>query len=114
MDFSFLDAIIVFYGIYNTFATIRMVKTGELKGGWFVRNDIDLKKVRDVKGYIEATKNVSLILGILITLCGLMGLFNTYVMPLPLALVMAAYFILVVVVIGYGVYTTKAQKKYLL
>lgn len=114
MDFSFLDAIIVFYGIYNTFATIRMSKTGEIKGGWFVRSDLDIKKARDVQGYIAATKNVSLILGVLITLCGLMGLYNSYVTPLPYAVVVAVYAILVVVVLGYGVFSTKAQKKYLL
>ncbi len=114
MDFSFLDVIIVFYGVYNTFATVKMMKTGEIKGGWFVRSDVDLKKARDVKGYIEATKYITLTVGILITLCGLLGLYNSYVQELPIAVIAVVYIILIIIVLGYGIYSTKAQKKYLL
>ncbi|MBO5291590.1 MAG: hypothetical protein J6B10_00175 [Lachnospiraceae bacterium] len=106
-----LDVFILGSGIYLIYAGAAMKKTGKVKNV-LVSKDVDLKKAVDVPGFIQNTFLKTIIMGVLGTAAGCVGLYNDYyggIGKIQLAVILVYGICLML----YGYVTVRAQKKYL-
>ncbi len=107
-----LDVFMAFFGGYLVYAAVKMKQTGELAKGIMVSKDADLSKAKDIPGYVQYMYGKTILMGVCALVCGAVGVLNDLYGGLTMVqLVMAVVFFIVVV--GFGVMTSKAQKKYL-
>lgn len=111
--FNLFDLIITGCGIYVVYTTIKTKVTGEVASGLMIGKNVDIKKAKDIKGFISYMYGKTLFIGILTVICGLLGLLNTYMLDnlvLLELIVCCVYFVLLII---YCIISVKAQKKYL-
>lgn len=110
-SFGIFDIIIVGCGLYLAYLAIDMKKTG-MVSPTIVGKGYDLKKAKDLQGFIDAMYMKSLVAGILTAIGGVVDYLNESYWNIPYfsAIICFAY----VVVIGiYCKLSMDAQKKYL-
>ncbi len=76
--YSLIDLAITAGGVYVIFATLMMMKTGVLKQNGLMPGNTDIKKCKDTAGYIKFIGPKQLGFGILLVLCGGVGLIQDY------------------------------------
>ena len=107
-----LDMFMAFFGGYLVYAAVKMKQTGELAKGIIVSKDLDLSRARDIPGYIRYMYGKTVAMGLCALACGVTGvLTDLYGGLTAIQLVMSVVFFIVVVV--FGVITSKAQKQFL-
>lgn len=109
---NIFDIIFIACGVYLFYAAFKMKQTGSLEGSILVNKNIDLKKAKDVPGYISYMFPISLVTACVIVLSGGIGIFNTYVGGIDLLqyVFMGITFIVLIV---YGVFSFRAAKRFL-
>lgn len=109
--YSLMDIIIVLSGIYILYNFYLLKFKGEIKESLLLPKDIPVKKCKDKAGYIAEMSPKVLVLGIVITICGLLGVAETQMQLLGnwYLLVMAVF---LAVIIWFVVASRKALKKY--
>ena len=109
---NLFDLIIVICGAYLIYASINMKRTGTISGTAMIGKGIDLKKAKDVPGFINYMYGKSIILGVITILCGALDYLNeTYWMIQYMTLITCAVYLVVIFV--YCKMSMDAQKKYL-
>ena len=107
-----LDMFMAFFGSYLMYAAVNMKRTGEIAKGVIVGKNVDLAKATDIPGFIRYMYGKTLAIGFCALVCGLVGVYNDlYGGLLMLQLIMAVFFFAVVIVFGF--FMVKAQKKFL-
>ena len=105
---SIIDAIAVGAGVYVFYAWFVMKTSGEIKKAVLMRDDINLKKCKDLEGYKNYVAPKMLVMAIACVLYGGAGLVNTYVMALPTAVYLGVMAVFFVVLVWYAMQTKKA------
>ena len=106
-----LDILIAVYGAYLVYAAFTMKRTGKIQN-MMISKGLDLKRAKDIDGYIKHTFGISVAIGIVCILAGGVGLYNDYYGGLE------GLYLVVIIIFGislmiYGVLMVRAQKKYL-
>lgn len=109
---NIFDMIFIVCGFYLIYSAVKMKKSGSLEGSMLVNKNADLKKAKDIPGYIRFIYGKSIALGILIIVNGLLGVYNTYAGGLDVLQYIIMGISLVVIIL-YGVFSVKAANKYL-
>lgn len=107
---NIMDVLIMACGAYLIYGGITM-KTTKTIPPMLLGKGIDLKRAKDIPGYIEKMFVPTLSVGILTILCGIVGvsgMLNTYVWGQT-----AMTFVFLAFIIAYGFWLVKMQKKYL-
>lgn len=109
--FRFMDILIILCGAYLIYSSAQMKRTGEVSSA-IVGKGYDLKKARDVKGYIEYMYFKSIVMGVVVMVSGAANYLNGKYLNIPnFDLVVCAVFLVIIIV--YSKITIDAQKKYL-
>lgn len=109
--FGFMDILIMISGAYLVYSSVRMKRTGEISS-LIVGKGYDLKKAKDLKGYIEYMYLKSIIMGIVVMAGGGLNYLNDNYWNIPnFNLIVCVVFLAVIII--YGKITIDAQKKYL-
>lgn len=109
---SIFDIIIIVSAIYLIYSAYDMKKTGSIEGSILISKDTDLKKAKDIPGYIQYMYAKTMILGVLGIISGALGIYNSYGGNLDMLqyITMVIYFLVIVL---YGYFSVKASKKFL-
>lgn len=107
-----IDGIIFACGIYMLYSAYLMKTKGELKVGWLVSKNIDLKKSKDVSGYINYMYPRVIIFSICTLIYSFVGFYGTYVASLGL-ISTVTFFGFFVVVVWFAIVSTRASKRFL-
>lgn len=103
------DVILIVYGIYTIYASIKMKKTGE-PVNWLV-GEQEAGKCRDMKGFIDAISGKTIAFGGIAVLYGVVSTFNR--MQLKIGALDTVCIIVFLVVCGvYIVALNRAKKKF--
>lgn len=105
------DIIILCGGIYLLFSVIGMIRENKIPGV-LLSKGMKIGKEADVKGFVQAMTFPTLIMGLVATLSGALGIACKYVTGLDTIqfIVLVISFIMLIV---YGYLDVRAQKKYL-
>lgn len=109
--FGFMDILIILSGAYLVYSSVQMKRTGEISS-LIVGKGFDLKKAKDLKGYIDYMYLKSIIMGVVVMAGGGVNYLNDNYWNIPnFNLIVCGVFLAVIVI--YGKITIDAQKKYL-
>lgn len=109
--YSMLDVIIVLCGVYILYNFYLLRFKGEIKESLLLPKDIQVKKCKDKAGYIAEMSPKVLLYGIVVVICGILGMTESQMGLLgKLYLVVLAVF--VAFTIWFAVQTKKSVKKY--
>lgn len=111
-SFGFMDILIILSGAYLIYMAIQMKRTGEVTNNAMIGKNVDVKKAKDPKGYIEYMYPRAIIVGILIVISGILDYLNETYWAIPYFPVGVCIVFLIVIII-YGKISMDAQKKYL-
>lgn len=109
---NIFDFIFIACGVYLFYAALKMKQTGSLEGSILVNKNTDLKKAKDIPGYISYMFPKSMVVACVIVLSGGIGLYHAYVGAIEL-LQYIAMGITFLVLILYGVCSFRAAKRFL-
>ncbi len=76
MDYIFyviIDLLVIVCGIYIIVQYIMMTRSGTIRQNMLMPRDLQIKKCKDVDGFIQAVAGKQLILGISALICGAVG-----------------------------------------
>lgn len=107
-----MDAVIIASGVYILYLYVLMVKTGKIKSSMLIPQNIDVKKCKDVAGYIKYTGTKQLIFGIVAVVCGGIGLiqdFTQKIGAIPYLIVIVIFF---VYALWFGLQVKKATQMF--
>lgn len=107
------DVLILLSGIYLIYTAWEMKSSGKVQEA-LVSKNVNLRTARDPKGFIDYMFVKTVIIGVAAALCGGFSLYNDYFAKGYDVLQIAAMAIYFVVLLIYGFFITKAQKKFLL
>lgn len=111
MSFSMIiDLLIIACGVYVIYWAMQMVQTKKIPE-MLVGKGFPISRAKDKEGFIKATFPLTLVLGIILFIVGVLGALNVFA-AYPLVDTMMSI-ILIIVIILYGVFLLKAQQKYL-
>ncbi len=110
--FGILDMVVVIAALYIGYQWYCMKFKGEIKTGLLLSNDVNVAKCKDKEGYIREASPLLLILAVVALIQGIIGLVNGNVMPLPFAVTMGGVFVLLAVLVWFGVQSKKLYQKY--
>lgn len=105
-----IDGLIAAGGLYIIYLSSTMMKTGVLKQNGLMSKNVDVKKCKDVAGYIKFIGMKQLAFGILALVMGLIGLVHDYTGIVGTYVYLACIFIVVAYIIYYSVQTKKANQ----
>ena len=109
--YSFMDIIIVLSGVYILYNFYLLKFKGEIKETLLLPKDVQVKKCKDKAGYINEMAPKVLVLGIVVTICGFLGMLQTQKQLLGnwYLLVMAVF---LAAIVWFVVASKKAVTKY--
>lgn len=110
--FGIMDLIVVGGGIYVLYQYVIMVTSRQLKSSLLLPKDLNIKKCRDVEGYINYVGLKQLIFGIVALVCGIIGLIQDYTQTFGTIWYMGAIVVFLVVAIWYSMAIKTAIKLY--
>ncbi|MEG0108818.1 MAG: hypothetical protein RR705_08210 [Lachnospiraceae bacterium] len=98
-------------GLYCLYAGFSMKKTGEINQTVLLSKDVNPKKCKDKELYMKCVIPKVFVLGATVSAYGIISLIDAYVVRLGL-LVIVFLIVVLMVLIWYGITTSKASKKY--
>ena len=112
MDFSMtMQVIIMACGVYMIYWAIQM-KTSKKIPQMLVGKGFKLDIAKDPEGFIKATFPFTFATGVIIFLGGACNAIDLFIMYPVIDYLISL--VIVIVIIGYGAFLSKAQKKYLI
>ena len=110
--YALIDAIITAGGVYIIYQYIMMKSSGALRQNMLLPKDLDIKKCRDVAGFIQYTGTKQMIFGVVALAGGIIGLiqdFTGLIGAVPYLIFIVVFFMLA---IWYGMSVKKAVKMF--
>lgn len=108
--FSLIDFVIAGCGLYVIYLYVDMKRTGKIRESMLLPKGLNVKRCKDVDGYIRMAGSKQLILGILALASGLVGLLQDF-QGINSYVYMAVLFLFFIYAIWYTVYMKKVIKK---
>ena len=105
--YAMMDAIILGFGGYIVCQYILMKKDKKLRENMLLPKELDVKKCRDVQGYIAGVGMKQLVLGISVMICGMIGLIQDMTEWKSTLI----YSLVIVFCLGCTVWYTKAMRQ---
>lgn len=109
--FGFMDIVIALSGTYLIYSAVKMKHTGEI-GSALVGKGYDLKKAKDLQGYIGYMYPKSILMGAVVMLSGGVDYLNMAYWNIPYFTPIVCGIFLVIIVI-YGKISVDAQDRFL-
>lgn len=109
---NLMNIMIFACGAYTIYSAIIMMTKGEIKK-WLLGDKTDIKKCRDVPGFINYIAVKTLILGIFVLIFSIIGFVNTFFIALEKELLIGATVILFIFLVIFSFIYIRARKKYL-
>lgn len=109
---SFMDLIIVAGGLYMLYGYFLLVFKNEIKQGLIISKNRDVSRCKDLEGYKRYLAPKLLAFSVGAILCGGLGLYQTYVGPLPAAVYWVFYGLFLAVLIWFAYSARAAEKKF--
>lgn len=109
---SLMNILFLVGGAYTIYSAIIMMKKGEI-GKWLIGENTDLKKCRDVPGFINYMGIKVLIAGVIILLFSIVGFINTYVFSIGEKYLLSMTVLLFIGLVIFTFVYLKARKKFL-
>lgn len=110
--YGLMDAIFVACGIYVIYLYLNMKKSGAITQNPLLPKDLDVKKCKDVAGYIQFIGPRQLAFGIIALAGGAIGLVEDFTGTIGTGPYMVAIAISFAAVIWYGMMIRKAVKMF--
>lgn len=111
--FSLVDMVVVACGVYVIFLCLEMKLTGKLKQNMLMPKGLDVKRCRDVEGYIRTIVMKQLLLGVFAIGCGILGLLQDFgVGPVNSAVYLSSILAFAVYAVWYSFYMKKVVRKF--
>ena len=110
--FGIMDLIVIGGGIYVLYQYVIMVTSRHLKPNVLFPKELNLKKCKDVEGFIHYVGLKQLIFGIVALVCGIIGLIQDYTQSFGAAWYMGAIVVFLVVAVWYSMAIKTAIKLY--
>ena len=107
---TLLDIIFIGAGLYAFYAFYLMKTKNEVKTNILLSNDVDIKKCKDLKGYISFIAPRTVIFAASCTIYGVTGIINSYVVEVPSVLYTALMIILFIIIVWFAFQTKKSVK----
>jgi hypothetical protein len=108
--YALMDAVIVGSGVYVLYLYYVMVKSGTLQENALMPKSVNVKKCKDVEGYIQFTGKKQLIFGIVAIICGGIGLLQDFTQKVGIVPYMVAITVFFVYALWYAMQVKKATK----
>lgn len=109
---SFMDLIFAGAGLYALYAYYQMKTRGEITTSILMSKDVDVRKCKDIEGYMRFVLPKILVFGIAAFLYGVLGLVNTYVYAVPAAVYMAGMIVFFAILVWYAFQTRKGVQMF--
>ena len=109
---GFLDVIVVLAGAYLLYGWYLLVFQNEIKEGLVISKNTNPKKCKDLEGFKKTMGPKLLVFGLIAVAQGGIGLFNSYVHPLPSFVYWIFYALFFVALIWYVITARKAEKEF--
>lgn len=109
---NIFDLLIVICGLYMIYTAVIMKTKGKITAGIVVSKDIDVKKIRDREGFIGYMFGKVLLLGVLTSAIGGLGILTTY-LEAPSYITLIGLGCFMVILIVFAVASNKAKKLYI-
>lgn len=110
--YALMDVVIVACGVYVLYLYVIMVRTGELKSSMLIPQSIDVKKCKDVAGFIKYTGTKQLIFGVVSILCGGIGLIQDFTQKIGTIPYMIAILVFFIYAMWFGLQVKKAAQMF--
>ncbi len=110
--YMFIDIMVVICGVYVVYQYIMMIRTEQIRENMLLPKDINIKKCKDVQGYIKSIGPKQLAFGIAATVCGIVGIIQDMYEIVSISLSLIIMVVFVAVCIWYGVAAKKAVDKF--
>lgn len=94
--YAIMDAAIVASGIYVLYMYFTMAKSGKLRQNMLIPQNLDVKKCKDVAGYIQFIGTKQIIFGLVAVISGGIGLlqdFTQLIGAVPYIIVIMIFFV---------------------
>lgn len=105
-----MDILITACGVYIIYWAMQMIQSKKIPE-MLIGKGFPISRAKDPEGFIKATFPMTLVLGILLFVAGIIGALEIFALY-PYVDTLISIF-LVIVIILYGVFLMKAQRKYL-
>lgn len=105
--FVIVDGMVMLCGIYVVYLYIVMVTTGKLSQNVLMPKEVNIKKCKDVPGFIRYIGWKQLLFGVIAILCGTLGIVQDYMNAVHPVLYLGS----IVVFVGYAVWYSVNIKK---
>ncbi|MBU9728718.1 hypothetical protein [Diplocloster modestus] len=109
--FVLLDVIVFGCGIYCLYAWYLMKVKGEVKTGFLVSKDVDMKKCKDLPGYLAYMGPRTLIFALFTTVYGGICLINDFVLQIGSA-IFIGMIVFFAALVWFALCTRKAMKTF--
>lgn len=109
---NLMNIMFLVVGAYTIYSAILMMTKGEISK-WLLGEKTDLKKCRDVQGFINYLGMKVLIFGIVIVLFSVVGFINTFVVKIGKYYLLGMTAVLLVALVAFTIMYLKARKKFL-
>lgn len=109
--FALIDIMIAACGLYVIYTAYLMKTKGELKESFMLPKDITIKKCKDPKGYCTEMTPKMLAYGIVVTICGGLGILED-MQRLPVSMYIVIMVVFIAATVWYVIQAKKAVKKY--
>ena len=108
---GFIGVIVLACGVYAIYAYIKMKTTGEINASLLLGKDYIYKKCKDKDAFTKKAGPALLGFGIVALVYGVIDVIHCYVYSMEIVdtVGMVVFF---VVLVGFGVYTTKLKREY--
>lgn len=110
--YALMDAVIVGCGVYVLYLYVNMIKSGQIKSSMLIPQNIDVKKCRDVEGFIRFTGTKQLIFAVVAILCGGIGLLQDFTQLIGTVPYMIVILIFFIYALWFGMQIKKAVKMF--
>ncbi|MBO5208673.1 MAG: hypothetical protein J6B68_04925 [Lachnospiraceae bacterium] len=110
--YDFIDILCICCGAYLVYAAIVMKTQGRIISNVLLKKGMDESSLKDKDGFINFLFGKVLLVGILVIIGGIINLVNTYLAG-PKVVTIVTCCIFAVAVIGYGIVTNIAMRKFM-
>lgn len=110
--FMLMDILIIGTGLYVLYLSYTTKKEGKLKESMLLPKNLNPKKCKDQKAYIEYITGKQYILSAIVVFCGLIGLIQDYTHAIGAYTYLACMVVVIAAIIWYGVLSRNAIKRF--
>ncbi|MCD7818027.1 MAG: hypothetical protein LUH07_03105 [Lachnospiraceae bacterium] len=110
--YTIIDIVVAACGIYVIVQYILMVRTHQLRQNMLLPKDLQIKRCKDVDGYIKAVGSKQLVFGISGTVCGVVSLLQDVYGYYNVFVSMGVMALFIILCVWYGRASGKAIKEF--